>query len=82
MSTLETSIIFSLVMLVLSGLIIGPAKLCAETITDDREAMEDILDGNSEIMSPERLNTFFTGISDNYRIIYGAVVGEVADEEE
>ena len=81
MSTLETTIVITLVMLVLTGLIVLPAGLCADTITDAQEAIEDVLD-EDEMISPERLNTFFTGISENYRIIYGAIAGEVSDEEE
>lgn len=81
MSTLETAIVISAVMLVLSGLIIFPADLCARTLSDAREAIEEVLEDDG-LISAERLNTFLTGVSENYRIIYGAIVGEVADEEE
>lgn len=81
MSTLETTIVISAVMLVLSALIILPAQLCAEALTDVQDAIEDVL-SEDDIISPERLNTFFTGISENYRIIYGSIVGEVSDGEE
>jgi hypothetical protein len=81
MSTLETTIVISAVMLVLSALIILPAQLCAEALTDVQDAIEDVL-SEDDLISPERLNTFFTGISENYRIIYGSIVGEVSDEEE
>ena len=81
MSTLETTIVISAVMLVLSALIILPAQLCAEALTDAQVAIEDVL-SEDDLISPERLNTFFTGISENYRIIYGSIVGEVSDEEE
>ena len=81
MSTLETTIVISAVMLVLSALIILPAQLCAEALTDAQDAIEDVL-SEDDLISPEPLNTFFTGISENYRIIYGSIVGEVSDEEE
>lgn len=81
MSTLETTIVISVVMLVLSALIILPAQLCAEALTDAQDAIEEVL-SEDDLISPERLNTFFTGISENYRIIYGSIVGEVSDEEE
>ena len=81
MSTLETTIVISAVMLVLSALIILPAQLCAEALTDAQDAIEDVL-SEDDLISPERLNTFFTGISENYRIIYGSIVGEVSNEEE
>ena len=82
MSSLETAIVFSVVLTVLSGMIILPAKLCADTLTDARDAVTDILEPDIDIISPERLNTFLTGISENYRIIYGAIAGEVSDAEE
>jgi len=81
MSTLETSIVITFVMLVLSGLVILPARLCADTVIDARLAIEDVNTPDSDIMSAERLNTFLTGISENYRIIYGSIVEEVSDEE-
>lgn len=81
MSTLETTIVISAVILVLSALIIFPAQLCAEALTDAQAAIEDVLT-EDDLISPERLNTFFTGISENYRIIYGSIVGKVSDEEE
>lgn len=82
MSSLETAIVFSVVLTVLSGMIILPAKLCADTLSDTREAISDIIEPDTDIISPERLNTFLTGISENYRIIYGSIAGEVSDEEE
>ena len=82
MSTLETSIVISTVMLVLTGLIILPARLCADTLTDARLAVEDVLTEDPDLISPERLNTFFTGISENYRIIYGAIAEGVPEDEE
>jgi len=82
MSSLETAIVFSVVLTVLSGMIIFPAELCADTLSDAREAITDVIEPDADIISPERLNTFLTGISENYRIIYGAIAGEVSDEEE
>lgn len=81
MSTLETVIVISLVMFVLTGMIILPAGMCADTLIDAQEAIEDVLT-EDDLISAERLNTFFTGISENYRIIYGAITEEVSDEEE
>lgn len=80
MSTLEATIVITSVMIVLSGLIVMPAKLCAETIDDAESAINDVLEDDN-IMSAERLNTFLTGISENYRIIYGTLSAEVSDEE-
>lgn len=80
MSTLETAIVFSAVMLVLCGLIVLPADLCAKTVIDVREAYEDITDYPEDSISVEGLNTFLTGISENYRIIYGAFSSEMSGE--
>lgn len=82
MSSLETAIVFSVVLTVLSGMIILPAHLCADTLSDAREAIIDVIEPDEDIISPEKLNTFLSGISENYRIIYGAIAGEVSDEEE
>ncbi len=82
MSTLETSIVFTFVLLVLSGLIVVPARLCADTAADSRHITDEVLNDYEDLISPERLNTFFTGLSENYRIIYGSLSGEAADEEE
>ncbi|MBO6192943.1 MAG: hypothetical protein J6O00_02050 [Clostridiales bacterium] len=82
MSTLETSIVFTFVLLVLSGLIVVPAILCADTAADSRYITDEVLNDYEDLISPERLNTFFTGLSENYRIIYGSLSGEAADEEE
>ena len=82
MSTLETAVVFTAVMIVLSGLIVLPAHLCNDTLAEAQNAVEDVLSREEDDMSPEGLNTFFTGISENYRMIYGALLGEVPDEEE
>lgn len=80
MSTIETSIVITFVMLVLSGLIVMPAKLCADTVDDAESAITDVVEDDGD-MSAERLNTLLTGISENYRIIYGTLSAEVSDEE-
>ncbi|MBR4493296.1 MAG: hypothetical protein IKP14_01175 [Clostridiales bacterium] len=81
MSTIETAVVITLVMLVLTGMIVLPARMCADTMNDAQDAIEDVMT-QDELISPERLNTFLTGISENYRIIYGAFIEEVSDEEE
>ncbi len=73
MSTIETAVVITLVMLVLTGMIVLPARMCADTMNDAQDAIEDVMT-QDELISPERLNTFLTGISENYRIIYGAFI--------
>lgn len=82
MSTLETSVVFSAILLVLTGLIVLPARLCADTVEDINVAIADICYSDQEALSPERINTFLSGISDNYRIIYGTISGGLQDEGE
>ncbi|MCR5592984.1 MAG: hypothetical protein K6F79_04470 [Saccharofermentans sp.] len=82
MSTLETAFVFTAVMIVLSGLIVLPANLCNDTLNEARAAVEDVLHKDEEVLSPEGLNTFFTGISENYRMIYGFIAGEESEYEE
>lgn len=81
MSTLESAICFTLVLFVLCLLIVMPMQICIDTLDCTNTAIEDVLDDNDGFISSERLNTFLVGISDNYRIIYDTVIGEVVDEE-
>jgi len=80
MSSLETAICYTVVLLVLSALILLPMKLCADTLFDANSAIEDVLDDTDGFISAERLNTFLVGLSENYRIIYGTILGEADDE--
>lgn len=81
MSTLESAICFTLIIFVLSLLILFPVDICADTLSDANESIEDVLDTEDQYISPEQLNTFLTGISENYRIIYGTFAREVLNEE-
>lgn len=95
MSTLESAIAFSLILIVLAFMITAPESIALDSF-------ECAKDGGNELFymeqdrgvadtnyvhgvscydtSPERLCTFLTGISDNFRIIYGSVF-ELAKEE-
>lgn len=89
-STLETAIVISVVMAFIVFLILAPLQLSGECIdsaicgkreldhelNDDRILSEENV-GGVEITttSPEILCTFLTGISENYRLIYGTVAG-------
>jgi hypothetical protein len=81
MNTLETAVVFTALMLVLSGLIVMPANLCNDTLFEAREAVDDVLQKEDEEISQEGLNTFFTGVSENYRMIYGFIAGEGSSDE-
>ena len=94
-STLETAIVISAVITIIVFLILAPLDMCGEcfdsAITGKKEldhqlSDTDIIgaykinDTTGSTTSPETLCTFLTGISENYRLIYGAVAG-VTDEE-
>lgn len=99
MSTLETAISFSLILVLLSYMIAGPESIaldsfdCASDGSVEISCMLEDADVCSQThvngavcydTSPEKFCTFLTGISDNYRLIYGSFYDlskEAADEE-
>ncbi|HAW16414.1 MAG TPA: hypothetical protein DCW41_06915 [Clostridiales bacterium] len=95
-STLETAVVFSTVLIILTFLITAPMLICGdirdeflvlleeqEQYTDNGELIREEDMGGYDLrdVGSERLNTFLTGISENYRIIYGTL-GEMFDEED
>ena len=90
MSTLETAIAFTVIITFLTFLIVCPEELALRSLEDVKAGGEEIcfyIDDNSLLdsrdiggneaynSSPEKLCTYLTGISDNYRIIYGTIAG-------
>lgn len=86
-STLETAIVFSTVLFVLAALIVMPADLICGSVDDVSDGFEELVfhSGNTDVVnssviggtdctdvSPERVCTFLTGISQNFRMITGA----------
>lgn len=97
MSTLETAIAFTVIITFLTFLIVCPEELALRSIEDVKAGGEEIgfyiddsslMDsrniGGSESYntSPEKLCTYLTGISDNYRIVYGTIAGGGGSDEE
>lgn len=97
MSTLETAIAFTVIITFLTFLIVCPEELALRSIEDVKAGGEEIgffiedssLMESKEIggcdsynTSPEKLCTYLTGISDNYRIIYGTIAGGGGSDEE
>ncbi|MCQ2515644.1 MAG: hypothetical protein MJ094_02135 [Saccharofermentans sp.] len=80
MSTIETAISITFVFVVLCALILMPISISSRALDDANISIEDVL-FEDEFLSSEQLNTFLTGISENYRIIYGSIVEEVTNEE-
>ena len=90
MSTLESAICISLILVLLTFMITGPEAIaldsfeCAKAggnelfyMEQDREVLykNSVGDAVSYDTSPEKLCTYLTGISDNFRLIYGSVFG-------
>ena len=97
MSTLETAIAFTVIVTFLTFLIVCPEELALQSLEDvkaggeeigffidDSSLMDSRTIGGSESCntSPEKLCTYLTGISDNYRIIYGTIAGGGGSDEE
>lgn len=97
MSTLETAIAFTVIITFLTFLIVCPEELALRSIEDvkaggeeigfyidDSSLMDSRIIGGSESYntSPEKLCTYLTGISDNYRIVYGTIAGGGGSDEE
>ncbi|MBR6484059.1 MAG: hypothetical protein IKT14_03480 [Clostridiales bacterium] len=95
-SSLETAIVFTAVLTIITTLIIFPldycgrAKLLYDSFLTEQEGYlsnEEIVDtkdmGDHDLtdICPERFCTFVSGISDNYRIIYDTL-GDALDEED
>lgn len=86
MSTLESAIVFSLILTLLSFIVTAPEATALEAINDCKYGLEEcefqngdlklltqkkIGNANSYDTSPERLCTYLTGLSDNFRLVYG-----------
>ena len=97
MSTIETAIAFTVIITFITFLIVGPEELslrCLEAVKagqqeigffiDDGGLMEssDIGGNESYNTSPEKLCTYLSGLSDNYRIIYGTIASGGGSDED
>lgn len=86
MSTLETAIVFSLVLMLLSFMVTAPESTALEAFDDCKYGFEECDFQNKDRklvmekkigtavsydVSPERLCTYLTGLSDNFRLVYG-----------
>ena len=99
MSTLESAICMSLILIMLAFMITGPESVALDSFECARDGGNELfyMEKDKEILyknsvsgsvcydtSPERLCTFVSGISDNFRITYGVVFDlsrEASDEE-
>ena len=88
MSTLESAICFSLIILLLSFMITGPEAIALESFDVAKDGGNELfyMQADKEVLSkntvrdvtcydtsPEKLCTYLTGLSDNFKLVYGAV---------
>lgn len=88
MSTLESAICFSLIILLLSFMITGPEAIALESFDVAKDGGNELfyMEADDEVISkntvrgvicydtsPEKLCTYLTGLSDNFKLVYGAV---------
>jgi len=86
MSTLESAIVFTLILTLLTFMVTAPESAAISAIDDCRYGFEECAFQNKDKKllndkkigtavsydaSPERLCTYLTGLSDNFRLIYG-----------
>jgi hypothetical protein len=92
-STLESTIVFSIILIILAALIVGPATIlfdcskCEYYFTQELEfhsederilSNEQIDRANSTCISQEQMNSFLSGLSYCYRLIYEDIVEVVS----
>lgn len=90
MSTLETAIVFTIILTMLTFFVTAPEKSAMEALNDCRAGFEesDFQNKDSKLLSekmigkaasydtsPEKLCTYLTGLSDNFRLVYGKAAG-------
>ena len=95
MSTLETAIAFSLILIMLAFMVAGPESVALESFECAKDGGNELfyMEKDKEVLyknsvhgvvcydtSPEKLCTYLTGVSDNFRLIYGSVF-ELSKEE-
>ena len=86
MSTLETAIVFTIILTMLTFFVTAPEKTAMEALRDCRSGFEEteFQNGDDKLLSekkigtavsydtsPEKLCTYLTGLSDNFRLVYG-----------
>ena len=100
MSTLESALAFSLIIIVLVFMITAPESIALESFDRAKDGGNELyfMERDQEVMSkhyvhsvacydtsPERFCTFLTGLSDNFRLLYGSMYDltkEAAEDED
>ena len=86
MSTLETAVVFSILLTILTFFVTAPESIASESFYDCKYGFEEYRFQNQDTKlldekkigsavsydaSAEKLCTYLTGLSDNFRLIYG-----------
>lgn len=86
MSTLESAVVFTLILTLLTFMVTAPESTAIKAFDDCRCGFEECVFQNSDKKllsektignavsydtSPEKLCTYLTGLSDNFRLVYG-----------
>ena len=79
-TTLESAVVISTVITVITAFVVVPASFCADTHSDYTQAKTEIMEEERDI-SQEALCTFLTGLSENYRMIYGGIKDALDSED-
>jgi hypothetical protein len=93
MSTLESAIVFSLILTLLTFLVTAPESTAIMAFDDCKNGFEEVSFQNQDKKlliekkigsavsydtSPEKLCTYLTGLSDNFRLVYGKAASLVS----
>lgn len=86
MSTLETAVVFAILLTILTFFVTAPESIASESFYDCKYGFEEYRFQNQDTKlldekkigsavsydaSAEKLCTYLTGLSDNFRLIYG-----------
>lgn len=97
MSTIESAVVFSLILILLTFMITGPEAVALDSFDCAKDGGNELfyMERDREVVyrnevggavcydaSPEKLCTYLTGISDNFRLVYGAVFDMAKEEED
>ena len=99
MSTIEAAITFSLILVMLAFMVTCPEAIALDSLECARDGGNELffMERDKDIAdkvivggaccydtSPEKLCTYLTGVSDNFRLIYGSVyeLSQGATDEE
>lgn len=81
-STLESALVFPVIILFIICLTVWPVHTVRNAYCDLSNGAEEIDERNVSDtgLCTEELNTFLSGVSDNYRMVYGGIFNGTEEE--